>query len=130
MTKKKSTIKEQTFTPAEQRAARSERVVVEEAEPYGWMARSDSGDAQQEYHLFCDPETRHLACTCGDFIFRGNADFGYECKHVVATLKFIARQYLSNQYDPQRQRARASAPAVTQHRSVRPAPRNVSRAEA
>ena len=85
------------LTPAEQRAARAERVVVREAEPYGWIARSESGD-ERGYHLFCDPETRHLACTCADFIFRGNADFGYECKHVVATLKFIARQYLARQY--------------------------------
>lgn len=103
-TKNNQTAKTQTFSPAEQRAARAERIVVQEAEPYGWIARSESGDAQ-DYHLFCDPETRHLACTCADFIFRGNSDFGYECKHVAATLKFIARQYLLNQYDPRRQRA-------------------------
>lgn len=107
MKTKKQTTKLETWTPAEQRAARSERVVVYEAEPYGWIARSESGDSQ-DYHLFCDPETRHLACTCGDFIFRGNADSGYECKHVVATLKFIARQYLASQYDPRRQRARVA----------------------
>lgn len=107
MKTKKQTTKLEAFTPAEQRAARSERVVVYEAEPYGWIARSESGDGQ-DYHLFCEPETRRLACTCGDFIFRGNADPGYECKHVVATLKFIARQYLSTQYDPRRQRARVA----------------------
>lgn len=110
-TKKNQTVKTTTkttiFSPAEQRAARAERIVVQEAEPYGWIARSEAGDGQ-DYHLFCDPESRRLACTCGDFIFRGNSDFGYECKHVVATLKFIARQYLANQYDPYRQRARVA----------------------
>ena len=106
-TKSQQQAKLHVLTPAEQRAARAERVVVREAEPYGWIARSESGD-ERGYHLFCDPETRHLACTCADFIFRGNADFGYECKHVVATLKFIARQYLARQYDPRKQRARAA----------------------
>ena len=95
------------LTPAEQRAARAERVLVREAEPYGWIARSESGD-ERGYHLFCDPETRHLACTCADFIFRGNAEFGYECKHVVATLKFIARKYLARQYDHRKQQERAA----------------------
>ena len=95
------------LSPAEQRAARAERVLVQEAEPYGWIARTETGDARG-YHLFCDPETRHLACTCADFIFRGNGEFGYECKHVVAALKFIARQYLLHQYDPFRQQARVA----------------------
>lgn len=107
MKTKKQRSKTANFTPAEQRAARAERIEVQEAQPYGWIARSESGDTQ-DYHLFCDPETKHLACTCGDFIFRGNSDFGYECKHVVATLKFIARQYLSTQYHPERQRARVA----------------------
>ncbi len=107
MKTKRQTTKMQAFTPAEQRAARAERILVQEAEPYGWIARSESGDSQ-DYHLFCDPETKRLACTCGDFIFRGSSDFAYECKHVVATLKFIARQYLTNQYDPERQRAYAA----------------------
>ncbi|HYN85752.1 MAG TPA: hypothetical protein VER32_10880 [Pyrinomonadaceae bacterium] len=106
-TKKTETAKTHAFSPAEQRAARAERIVVGEAEPYGWIARSESGDAQ-DYHLFCDPETRRLACTCGDFIFRGNSDPGYECKHVVAALKFIARQYLATQYEPRRQHARVA----------------------
>ncbi|HEX5705768.1 MAG TPA: hypothetical protein VFX96_00615 [Pyrinomonadaceae bacterium] len=106
-TKKTETAKLKTFSPAEQRAARAERIVVHEAEPYGWIARSESGDAH-DYHLFCDPETRHLACTCGDFIFRGNSDPGYECKHVVAALKFIARRYLASHYDPRRQHARVA----------------------
>ena len=106
MKTKKQTVKIENFTPAEQRAARSERIEVSDAEPYGWIARSESGESQ-DYHLFCDPETRRLACTCGDFIFRGGTD-AYECKHVVATLKFIARQYLMNQYEPERQRVRAA----------------------
>lgn len=107
MKTKKQTNKQEAFTPAEQRAARSERVVVFEAEPYGWIARSESGEGQ-DCHLFCDPETKRLACTCGDFIFRGGTESGHECKHVVAALKFIARQYLSTQYDPFRQRQRAA----------------------
>jgi hypothetical protein len=90
------------FSPAEQRSARAERVKVSEAEPYGWIAASESG-AEAGYHLFRDPETRSLACTCADFIFRGNAEPGFECKHVSAVLKHIGRQYLRNEYDPRRQ---------------------------
>ena len=101
------TAKIHDFTPAERRAARAEGVSVYEAEPYGWIARTADGD-ERGYHLFCDPETRHLACTCADFVFRGNADSGYECKHVVATLRFIARRYLATQYDPFKQSARVA----------------------
>ncbi|MDQ3755582.1 MAG: hypothetical protein M3371_12730 [Acidobacteriota bacterium] len=90
------------FTPAEQRAARSERIEVSDAEPYGWIAFSESDD-QQHYHLFREPETKRLVCTCADFIYRGDAEPPYECKHISATLKYIARQYLRHEYDPQRQ---------------------------
>jgi predicted nucleic acid-binding Zn finger protein len=38
----------------------------------------------------------HITYTCADFIFRGNAEGGYECKHVAAVLKFIGRGYLCN----------------------------------
>lgn len=106
MSKNKPTARVHPFTPAEQRAARSERIKVFEAEPYGWIARSESG-TEREYHLYRNPETRHLVCTCADFIYRGN-DFLYECKHISATLKFIARQYLAEEYDPRRQSARAA----------------------
>src|ERR671928_2261883 len=92
-TEKKRGGKVEEFTPAEQRSARAARVKVFEAEPYGWIAQSESG-VERGHHLFRDPETRTLACTCADFIFRGNAEPGYECKHVGAVLKFIARQYL------------------------------------
>ena len=95
------------FSPAEQRAARATRIKVFEAEPYGWIAHSESG-TERDYHLFCDPETKHLACTCADFVYRGNAEPGYECKHASAVLRFIAQQYLAYQYDPQRQAARAA----------------------
>lgn len=108
MSSKRQTKNVRAFTPAEQRAARAERIVVHEAEPYGWIARSESGDGQEGYHLFCDPETKLLACTCADFIFRGNADYSHECKHVAATLKFIARRYLADQYDPRQQQARVA----------------------
>lgn len=64
--KKTEAAKVDDFTPAEQRAARSERVKVLEAEPYGWIAFSESGTAEREYHLFCEPQTKHLACTCAD----------------------------------------------------------------
>lgn len=94
------------FTPAEQRAARSERVKVYEAEPYGWIARSESEAGERDYHLFCEPQTKRLACTCADFVYRGNAEPGYECKHVSAVLKFIAREYLFREYDPQQQQQR------------------------
>jgi hypothetical protein len=107
MSTKKRIIKKEDFSPAEQRAARSERILVNEAEPYGWMARSESG-AEADYHLFCEPQTRRLACTCADFIFRGNAEPGYECKHVSAVLKFIARRFLENEYDPRHKPARAA----------------------
>jgi hypothetical protein len=95
------------FSPAEKRAARSERIRVAEAEPYGWVAHSESG-GERGYHLYCDPASRRLACTCADFIFSGNGEPGFECKHVSAVLKFIARQYLEHEYDPQRQRARVA----------------------
>ena len=95
------------FTPAEQRSARAERIRVFEAEPYGWIAQSESG-VERGYHLFSDPETRALACTCADFIFRGNAEPGYECKHVAAVLKFVGRQYLKFEYDPRRRMARVA----------------------
>ena len=104
---KRLAAKTESFSAAEQRAARSERVRVFEAEPYGWMARSEAEGAQM-YHLFRDPETKHLACTCADFVYRGNAEPGFECKHVSAVLKFIARQYLAYEYDPRSQRLRAA----------------------
>lgn len=102
--KKKETATVHEFSAAERRAARSERIKVFEAEPYGWIARSESG-AERDYHLFCEPQTKHLACTCADFIYRGNAEPGFECKHVSAVLKFIGRQYLAREYDPHRQRS-------------------------
>jgi hypothetical protein len=112
--KKSDRAKVHAFTPAEQRAARSERVRVFEAEPYGWIARSEQSaeagpqqNSERDYHLYCDPDTRHLACTCADFIYRGNAEPGFECKHVSAVLKFIARRYLASEYDPRRQEQRA-----------------------
>jgi hypothetical protein len=106
-TEKKRGAKVEQFTPAEQRSARADRVKVFEAEPYGWIAQSESG-VERGYHLFRDPDTRALACTCADFIFRGNAEPGYECKHVAAVLKFIARQYLRFEYDPRRQMSRVA----------------------
>ncbi|HEX8708997.1 MAG TPA: hypothetical protein VF723_12190 [Pyrinomonadaceae bacterium] len=105
--RKRATAKIHVFTAAEQRAARSERDEVFEAEPYGWIARSETG-ADRDYHLFREPQTRHLACTCADFIYRGNAEPGFECKHVSAVLKFIGRQYLAYEYDPVKQRARVA----------------------
>ena len=93
-----------TFTAAEKRAARSEGIRVAEAEPYGWIAHSEAG-SEQDYRLYRDPEAKHLVCTCADFIFRGNAEPGFECKHVSAVLKFIARLYLRDEYDPRRQQA-------------------------
>ncbi|MFL6207759.1 MAG: hypothetical protein ACJ74W_02850 [Pyrinomonadaceae bacterium] len=106
MTTKKQT--NVTFSPAEQRAARSERIQVREADPYGWIAFSEA-DGAQTYHLFRNPETRALVCTCADFIYRGDAEPRYECKHVSAALKYIARQYLAQEYDPHRQYARRAA---------------------
>lgn len=90
------------FSPAEKRAARSERIKVAEASPYGWIAHSESG-SEQDYRIYCDPAAKRLVCTCADFIFNGNGEPGFECKHVSAVLKFIARQYLQHEYDPLRQ---------------------------
>lgn len=104
---KKSQKKTELFTPAEQRAARSERVDVSDAEPYGWVAHSES-NPEHGYHLFRDPASKRLVCTCADFIFRGDSDPGYECKHVSATLKHIARGYLAREYDPRRQHRHAA----------------------
>ena len=106
-TKKNVTQNVHAFTAAEQRAARSERVKVFEAEPYGWIAFTETG-REREYHLFCEPQTKQLACTCADFVYRGNAEPGYECKHVSAVLKFIARRYLAYEYDPHRRQARVA----------------------
>ena len=106
-TRKKETAKVQAFTPAEQRAARSERIKVFAAEPYGWIACSESG-TERDYHLFREPRTKHLACTCADFVYHGNAEPGFECKHVSAVLKFIARQYLREEYDPHRRQSRVA----------------------
>jgi hypothetical protein len=97
----------EALSPAERRAARAENIRVVEAEPYGWIAHSAT-DSHRRYHLFRDPESRQLACTCADFSFRGNAEPGYECKHVSAVLKFIGRRYLATEYDPHRQRFRAA----------------------
>src|SRR5919112_1331339 len=96
-TEKKVTGKVTEFTAAEQRSARAERIKVFEAEPYGWIAQSETG-VERGYHLFRDPETKTLACTCADFIFRGNAEPGFECKHVSAVLKYLGRQYLVEHY--------------------------------
>jgi hypothetical protein len=108
MSSKSQKKKIESFTPAEQRAARSERVEVRDADPYGWIAFSETG-AEQSYHLFRNPETRRLVCTCADFIYRGDHEPHYECKHVSATLKYIARQYLARDYDPRRQQSQAPA---------------------
>ena len=120
MSSRKQTTKAQIFSAAEQRAARSERIEVRDAEPYGWIAFSEAGaDEQNNYHLFRNPETKRLVCTCADFIYRGDAEPRYECKHVSATLKYIARQYLEREYDPQRQYARANAAAAESHHNTR-----------
>ncbi len=115
MSSKKQSTKTQIFSAAEQRAARSERIEVRDAEPYGWIAFSESSAVEQNnYHLFRNPETKRLVCTCADFIYRGDAEPRYECKHVSATLKYIARQYLERDYNPQQQYARVAAAAETQ----------------
>jgi hypothetical protein len=105
--KKRSNAKVITFTPAEKRAAKSERIKVAEAEPFGWIAHSETG-SEQDYRLYREPSSRRLVCTCADFIFSGNGEPGFECKHVSAVLKFIARQYLLYEYDPRRQRSRVA----------------------
>lgn len=101
MSSKKQLLEERGFTAAEQRAARAERVTVSEAEPYGWVAVSESG--KEAYILYSSPYTKRLVCTCADYIYRGRDDSTYECKHVTAVLKFIGRWYLTNDYDPLRQ---------------------------
>lgn len=103
---RKRSVKEKEFTPAEQRAARAARIEVSEAEPYGWIARSER-DGGGSYHLFCDPAAKRLVCTCADFIFRGDTDPAYECKHVSATLKYIGRRYLEYEYKPRRRQQAA-----------------------
>src|ERR1051326_4315366 len=106
-TKKRRKAKVITFTPAEKRAAKSERIKGAEAVPFGWNAHSESG-GEQHYGIYRVPTTKRLVCTCADFIFSGNGEPGFECKHVSAVLKFIARQYLQYEYDPRRQRARVA----------------------
>ena len=60
----------ESFSEAEKRAARSERIVVTDALPYGWTAYSESQEGES-YRLFREPGTKLLVCSCGDFIFRG-----------------------------------------------------------
>lgn len=105
---KKSAKNVVNLTPAEMRAARAERVEVFDAEPFGWIARSESG-GEQSYHLYCNPETKRLVCTCADFIYRGDADASYECKHVSAVLKHIGRNYLKQSYVAPAQQTRRAA---------------------
>jgi hypothetical protein len=90
MSSKKQLVEEYGFTAAEQRAARAERVSVTEAEPYGWIAVSESG--KETYILYSSP-----------YIYRGKDDSAYECKHISAVLKYIGRWYLVHDYDPLRQ---------------------------
>ena len=93
----KRTRKPPVFTPLEERAARGLRIRVEEAEPYGWFAHSETGG--QPYHLHVNPETRALVCTCADACFRGG-DLNYQCKHTIAVKLFVADHYLKYEYDP------------------------------
>ena len=102
MAAKKAEINAHILTPAEQRAARAERIKVSPAQPFGWVAQSESNAEQRGYHLYCEPRTKRLVCTCADFVYRGNAEAGYECKHITAALKFIGRWYLAHEYDPHR----------------------------
>jgi hypothetical protein len=88
------------YSPAEQRAAKAERIRVCEADPFGWIAFSE-GDKANFYHIYCHPEKRSLECVCADFVYRGETQPNYECKHITAVLKFIARQYLATEYQPQ-----------------------------
>jgi hypothetical protein len=98
MKSKKQTTEPQAFSPAELRAAKAERIQVSEAEPYGWIAESET--KKESYVLYSEPYTKRLVCTCADFIYRGKDDPCYECKHVSAVLKFLGRWYLANMYDP------------------------------
>lgn len=101
-TKTKAAAGSETFSATELRAARSQRVRVGEAEPYGWIATS-GGDEAESYTLYANPQTHRLVCVCADYIFRGREDINYRCKHIVATLLFIATRYLENEYRPARQ---------------------------
>lgn len=102
LSRKRSALDSTPLTSSERRAVRAERIRVEDADPYGWMAFSEA-NSNLVYHLFCDPETSRLICTCADFIFRGDAEQSYECKHISATLKFIGRSYLATSYNAQAQ---------------------------
>lgn len=102
LNRKRSAFDSKPLSPSERRAVRAEHIRVEDADPYGWMAYSEA-NTDQAYHLFCEPETCRLICTCADFIFRGDVEQSYECKHVSATLKFIARSYLATSYNAQAQ---------------------------
>jgi hypothetical protein len=107
MAAKKSENRFHNFTPEEERAARSERVKVRDAEPYGWVAYSDS-EGGKKYHLICSVKTKALTCTCADFVYRGKREPGYECMHISAVLKFVGRNYLAKEYNPLHQRTSAA----------------------
>ena len=112
MNARKQGSRAEVFSPAEQRAARAERVTVTEAEPYGWVAASISGS--EKYILYADPFHNRLFCTCADYIYRSKDGLAYECKHVTAVLKFIGRWYLANEYDPQKQIHQAACQSTNQ----------------
>ncbi len=99
------------FSEAEKRAARSERITVCEAFPFGWLAQSESREGSS-YRVFCEPTSRLLVCDCADFTFRGGGEPGANCKHTIAVTRFIGAQYLSREYSARGQFERAGERAA------------------
>lgn len=79
------------LSATELRSARSERIEVRELSGGGYVASSELNPSEP-YLIYTEPKEKRLTCTCGDYVFRGNDDPAFECKHILAVLKFIGRK--------------------------------------
>lgn len=93
---RKSGSRVESFTPAEQRAARAARIYVTEAEPEGWLAHSEGG-VDEPYWVHAEPPpSNRLSCECADFTFRAHKDPGLKCKHIVAVILYCGNLYIES----------------------------------
>lgn len=93
---KKPSARVDTFTPAEQRAARASRIYVTEADPEGWLAHSEGG-ADEPYWVHADPPpSNRLTCECADFTFRAHKTPGFRCKHILAVILYCGNLYIES----------------------------------
>lgn len=93
---KKSGARVESFTPAEQRAARASRIYVTEAHPEGWLAHSEAG-VDEPYWVHAEaPPSNRLSCECADFTFRAHRAPEFKCKHILAVLLYCGNLYIES----------------------------------